>query len=191
VAVRVQREDFDVGAEITAMARGDHGIGGIASFLGVVRADKVAGGEAVADGAGVAAMTLEHYPGMTERQLAAIEAEARARWPLAASLIVHRYGRLEPGDNIVLVVCASAHRGVLRLRIPGRLAEDQGAVLEAGGDRPGRALGQGPGRGQRCGGAVAARVATCLPVSAYHRMELARACSSGEGCRKEIDHDGG
>ena len=110
MAVRVQREDFDVGAEITAMARGDHGIGGIASFLGVVRADKVAGGEAVADGAGVAAMTLEHYPGMTERQLAAIEAEARARWPLAASLIVHRYGRLEPGDNIVLVVCASAHR---------------------------------------------------------------------------------
>ena len=100
--IRVQREDFDVGAEIAALAPGRPGIGGIVSFVGLVR--DVAGGDRIA------AMTLEHYPGMTERALAAIEAEARQRWPLEATLIVHRYGRLEPGDRIVLVVTGSAHR---------------------------------------------------------------------------------
>ncbi len=100
--IRVQREDFDAGAEIAALTRGNAGVGGVAAFVGLVR--DVAGGEAVA------AMTLEHYPGMTEKQLTAIEAEARARWPLEASLVIHRYGRLEPGDRIVLVVTASAHR---------------------------------------------------------------------------------
>ena len=102
MAVRVQREDFDPGAEIEALIGGDHGIGGVVSFVGVVR-----------DTAGdsrIDAMTLEHYPAMTERQLAGIEAEARERWPLAASLVIHRFGRLEPGDRIVLVVTASAHR---------------------------------------------------------------------------------
>ncbi len=100
--IRVQREDFDIGAELDALAAGDNRIGGLASFVGLVR--DIAGEEAVS------AMTLEHYPGMTEKQLAAIEAEANRRWPLDASLIVHRYGRLEPGDRIVLVACASAHR---------------------------------------------------------------------------------
>jgi molybdopterin synthase catalytic subunit len=71
-------------------------------FVGVVRD--------VAEGERVSAMTLEHYPGMTEKMLAAIEAEALARWPLSASLIVHRYGRLAPGDRIVLVITCSAHR---------------------------------------------------------------------------------
>jgi molybdopterin synthase catalytic subunit len=100
--IRVQREDFDVGAELAALMRGKTTIGGVASFIGLVR--DIAGGRAVG------AMTLEHYPGMTERQLAEIEAEARQRWPLDAVLIVHRYGRLEPGERIVLVATASAHR---------------------------------------------------------------------------------
>ena len=100
--IRVQREDFDVGAEIEALTRGKTGIGGVASFIGLMR--DVAGGSAVS------AMTLEHYPGMTERELERIEAEARQRWPLIASLVIHRYGRFEPGDRIVLVATASAHR---------------------------------------------------------------------------------
>ncbi|WP_158046647.1 molybdenum cofactor biosynthesis protein MoaE [Skermanella pratensis] len=100
MAVRVQREDFDVGAELAALSEGNHGVGGVTSFVGLVREM----------GGGPSAMTLEHYPGMTERQLAEIEAEARRRWPLQATLIVHRYGRLEPGDRIVLVATASAHR---------------------------------------------------------------------------------
>lgn len=100
--IRVQTEDFDLGAELKALTDGNHGIGGLCSFVGLVR--DMAGGEAIG------AMTLEHYPGMTEKELARIEAEAQARWPLDATLIIHRYGRLEPGDQIVLVAAASAHR---------------------------------------------------------------------------------
>ncbi len=100
--IRVQREDFDVGAELAALSEGRTDIGGITSFVGLVR--DLAGGEAVS------AMTLEHYPGMTERLLGEIEAEALRRWPLSASLVIHRFGRLEPGDRIVLVATASAHR---------------------------------------------------------------------------------
>ena len=100
--IRVQSEDFDVGAELAALTGGNHKVGGLAVFVGLVR--DVAGGEAVG------AMTLEHYPGMTEKMLAKIEAEACERWPLEASLIIHRVGRLEPGDQIVLVATASAHR---------------------------------------------------------------------------------
>jgi molybdopterin synthase catalytic subunit len=100
--IRVQREDFDVGAEIARLTEGRHEIGGIVSFVGVVRD--------AAQGDRIGAMTLEHYPGMTEKKLGEIEAEARRRWQLDASLIIHRYGRLEPGDRIVLVVTASAHR---------------------------------------------------------------------------------
>ena len=102
MTVRVQRDDFDVGAELAALTQGKTSIGGVTSFLGLVRD--------MAGGAAVSAMTLEHYPGMTERQLEAIEAEARGRWPLDDVLIIHRYGRLEPGDRIVLVATASAHR---------------------------------------------------------------------------------
>jgi molybdopterin synthase catalytic subunit len=100
--IRVQQEDFDVGAEIARLTEGNHAIGGLAVFVGLVR--DMAACEPIG------AMTLEHYPGMTEKKLAEIEAEAQRRWPLEASLIVHRYGRLEPGDNIVLVACASPHR---------------------------------------------------------------------------------
>ena len=100
--IRVQREDFDVGKELEALTRDKTSIGGVTSFVGLVR--DVAGGEKIS------AMTLEHYPGMTEQQLAAIEAEAQRRWPLDAVLIIHRYGELKPGDRIVLVATASAHR---------------------------------------------------------------------------------
>ncbi|HYH23597.1 MAG TPA: molybdenum cofactor biosynthesis protein MoaE [Azospirillum sp.] len=102
MTVKVQREDFDPGAELDALTRGKTAIGGVTTFIGYVR--DLAGGESVR------AMTLEHYPGMTERQLEAIEAEARRRWPLDDVLVIHRYGRLEPGDRIVLVATASAHR---------------------------------------------------------------------------------
>ncbi len=100
--IRVQREDFDPGAEIAALTRARGDIGGVVSFTGVVR--EMAGDQKIGS------MTLEHYPGMTEKQLQDIEAEANRRWPLAASLIIHRYGKLLPGDRIVLVVTASPHR---------------------------------------------------------------------------------
>lgn len=102
MTVRVQREDFDVGAELASLSDGNHNVGGLCSFVGLVRD--------MNDGDGVSAMTLEHYPGMTEKMLERIEAEAHERWPLESSLIIHRHGRLLPGDRIVLVAAASAHR---------------------------------------------------------------------------------
>ena len=108
--IRVQREDFDVGHELDRLAAGDHTVGGIASFIGLVRDFNLQGGIPASSTDTVSAMTLEHYPGMTERKLAEIEAESNRRWPLSASLIIHRYGRLEPGDRIVLVATASPHR---------------------------------------------------------------------------------
>jgi molybdopterin synthase catalytic subunit len=98
--IRVQQEDFDIGAEIEALKAGRGDIGAIVAFIGTVRDQHGA----------VAEMTLEHYPGMTESELSRIEQEAQARWPLQACLIVHRVGTLQPGDNIVLVVTASEHR---------------------------------------------------------------------------------
>ena len=100
--IKVQREDFDIGAELAQLTNGNTKVGGLASFVGLVR--DLAGEDAVS------AMTLEHYPGMTEKRLAEIEAEARARWPLESVLIIHRYGTLEPGERIVLVATTSAHR---------------------------------------------------------------------------------
>lgn len=100
--IRVQAEPFDPATELDAFARDNNQIGAVATFTGRVRA--------AADGPRLVAMTLEHYPGMTERQLAAIVAEAEARWPLAASLIIHRVGRMIPGEAIVMVATASAHR---------------------------------------------------------------------------------
>lgn len=107
MAVRVQQADFDIGAELAALTQGNPAIGGVCCFTGLVRDLHPQAGEQAGT---VRALTLEHYPGMTERQLAAIEAEARVRWPLEACLIIHRYGRMEPGEKIVLVACASAHR---------------------------------------------------------------------------------
>lgn len=100
--IRLQQEDFDVGAELQALTAGNAEIGGVASFVGLVRD--------MTGGRGGGAMTLEHYPGMTEAMLRRIDEEARSRWPLEASLIIHRHGRLAPGDRIVLVATASAHR---------------------------------------------------------------------------------
>ncbi len=107
MSVSVQHEAFDVGGEIAALTRDNHNIGAVASFVGLVR-DMNAGNGSVAT---VSAMTLEHYPGMTENALEDIVAEARARWELLAVRVIHRIGRLEPGDAIVLVIVAAAHRG--------------------------------------------------------------------------------
>ncbi|KAA5607214.1 molybdenum cofactor biosynthesis protein MoaE [Roseospira marina] len=105
--IRVQQTVFDVGAEIAAFTQGTGRVGGVATFTGLVR-DYL--GE-VPDGAPpVRALTLEHYPGMTERQLERIEAEARRRWDLADVLVIHRFGRMAPGEPIVLVCTTSAHR---------------------------------------------------------------------------------
>ena len=100
--IKVQREDFDIGGEISRMTKDNTAIGGLSCFVGLVRD--------IADESKINSMTLEHYPGMTERQLETLEAEARQRWPLQDVLIIHRFGQLMPGDRIVLVVTASSHR---------------------------------------------------------------------------------
>ena len=101
--VRVQTADFDAGAEIAALRGADPRVGAVASFIGIVRD--------VNDGDSVKSLFLEHYPGMTERELERICAEARGRWDLIDTLVIHRVGDLRPTDQIVLVVVTSAHRG--------------------------------------------------------------------------------
>jgi molybdopterin synthase catalytic subunit len=103
MTVKVQIEDFDAGAEIARLRAGNPKIGAVASFVGIVRD--------VNDGESVAGLTLEHYPGMTEKALEAIVAEARSRWDIVDVTVVHRVGELKPTDQIVLVVVAGAHRG--------------------------------------------------------------------------------
>lgn len=103
IGVRVQPEAFDIGTEIAALTVGRTDIGAVVSFTGLVRD--------LSHGAAVEAMTLEHYPAMTEKALAAVAAEAAARWPLQGGIVIHRFGRLVPGDMIVLVMVASTHRG--------------------------------------------------------------------------------
>lgn len=100
--IKVQEQDFDIGAELASLTDGNTSVGGLGCFVGLVRD--------MANEEQISSMTLEHYPGMTEKQLAALEAEARDRWTLLDVLIIHRYGRLEPGDRIVLVGTTSAHR---------------------------------------------------------------------------------
>ena len=131
--IRVQEEDFDVGAEINKLTAGKSGIGGLAVFVGMVRD--------TAEGEDVRAMTLEHYPGMTEKKLKEIDAEAHKRWPLKATLVIHRYGELKPGERIVLVAAASSHRDAafeacrflidwLKTQAPFWKLEDKGAKAE-------------------------------------------------------------
>ena len=103
MTVRVQTADFDVGREIAALRAGDARVGAVASFVGTVRD--------VNDAAAVTTLTLEHYPGMTEKALEAIVAEARQRFDILDALVVHRVGELKPTDQIVLVVVTGAHRG--------------------------------------------------------------------------------
>ncbi len=102
MSVSVQREDFDIAAEMARLTAADPDIGAVVSFTGLVR-------QMTNDGP-ITAMELEHYPGVTERALEEITAEAEARWPLQGVRVIHRYGRLEPGDRIVLVLTASRHR---------------------------------------------------------------------------------
>ncbi len=102
MGVRLQREDFDVAAEVARLTRGRTDVGAVATFTGICRGSE-AGGE-------IAAMTLEHYPGMAEAEIMRHVEEAQARWPLLGVTVIHRYGRLVPGDNIVLVATAATHR---------------------------------------------------------------------------------
>jgi len=102
MSVSVQREDFDIAAETARLTAADRDIGAVVSFTGLVRE--------IAAGGPISAIELEHYPGMTERALEAIVAEAAARWPLRGVRVIHRYGPLAPGDRIVLVLTASRHR---------------------------------------------------------------------------------
>ncbi len=101
VTIRLQREDFDIAREIAAMSEGRTDIGAVVSFTGLCRAEGARG---------VTALTLEHYPGMAEREIASHVEQALARWPLQGVTVIHRVGRMVPGDNIVLVLTASAHR---------------------------------------------------------------------------------
>ena len=101
--IRVQQADFDLSHELAALRAGDGRVGAVVSFVGTVRD--------LNDGSIVSEMELEHYPGMTEKALADIVEQARARWPLLGVLVIHRVGPLAPLDQIVLVACTSAHRG--------------------------------------------------------------------------------
>jgi molybdopterin synthase catalytic subunit len=101
--IRVQTGDFDVSAELARLRAGNPKVGAVASFVGLVRD--------VNDGNAIAGMTLEHYPGMTEKALDAIVAEARGRWDIIDATVIHRVGALKPLDQIVLVAVAGAHRG--------------------------------------------------------------------------------
>ena len=103
MGVRVQTEDFDLSAEVAALRAGRPNVGAVACFVGTVRD--------VNEGAGVASMTLEHYPGMTERALAAIVERAKARFDIYETVVIHRVGELAPTDQIVLVAVTGAHRG--------------------------------------------------------------------------------
>lgn len=102
-AVRVQAEDFDVAVEVAQLRAGNAKVGGIVTFVGTVRD--------LNDGADVAEMELEHYPGMTEQAIEAIVEQAKARWPIYGALVIHRIGPLKPTEQIVLVAVTSAHRG--------------------------------------------------------------------------------
>jgi molybdopterin synthase catalytic subunit len=102
MTVRLQREDFDIGAEVARLTQGRTDIGAVATFTGICRDSN--------EGKGVTAMTLEHYPGMAEAEIASHVAEAENRWPLLGATVIHRYGRLVPGENVVLVVTTSPHR---------------------------------------------------------------------------------
>ena len=98
MTVRLQREDFDIGAETARLTRGRTDIGAVATFTGICRDD------------GIVAMTLEHYPGMAEAEISRHVEEAQTRWPLKGVTVIHRHGRLVPGENVVLVITASSHR---------------------------------------------------------------------------------
>jgi molybdopterin synthase catalytic subunit len=128
--IRIQREEFDAGAECTALSRANLQAGAVVAFTGVVRSDD-----------GLCALTLEHYPGMTEREIVRHINEAERRWPLFGVTVIHRIGRLTPGENIVLIAVTSAHRKTafeaaeflvdyLKTRAPFWKEEQRGAATE-------------------------------------------------------------
>src|ERR1700724_1389933 len=100
--IRLQREAFDAAAEMTALTRGRTDIGAVVTFTGICRADE--------NGEPIAALTLEHYPGMADAEIARHVEDARARWPLLGVTVIHRFGRITPGEDIVMVATASSHR---------------------------------------------------------------------------------
>lgn len=100
--IRLQKEPFDAGAEAAVLTRGRSDIGAVVTFTGICRGDE--------NGEPIAALTLEHYPGMAEAEIGRHVAEAERRWPLLGVTVIHRHGRIAPGENIVLVVTASSHR---------------------------------------------------------------------------------
>ena len=164
--VRLQREEFDAAAEAAALTRGRTDIGALVTFTGICR-----GAES---GEPIAALTLEHYPGMTEKALAGIVDEAKSRWDILDALVIHRVGELVPADQIVLVAVTSAHRGeafaacefimdYLKTRAPFWKKEatpdgvrwvDARALLEKRGDAGRRPLGRCADERRRCGGAL-------------------------------------
>ena len=153
--IAVQREDFDAGAEMRTLSSGNPAIGALAAFVGLVRD--------VNEDAAVGAMTLEHYPGMTEKAIAAIVAEAQERWQVLDCTVIHRVGELRPSEQIVLVAVASGHRGdafaacefimdYLKTRAPfwKKEATPEGARWVEARDADDQAAGRwsGPGRKQ-------------------------------------------
>jgi molybdopterin synthase catalytic subunit len=102
VTVRIQREPFDASAESTKLTRGRTDVGAVVTFTGICRGDE--------NGKPIAALTLEHYPGMAEQEITRHVEEAQGRWPLLGLTVIHRHGRITPGEDIVLVVTASSHR---------------------------------------------------------------------------------
>src|SRR5258708_7803857 len=102
VTIRIQKADFDIALEISALTKGRTDIGAVVSFSGICRDSE--------DGAAIAALTLEHYPGMAEAEIARHAETAMSRWPLTGLSVIHRVGRIVPGENIVLVLTASRHR---------------------------------------------------------------------------------
>ena len=127
VTIRIQQADFDIGREIAALTQGRTDIGAVVSFSGICRGSE--GSEAIA------ALTLEHYPDMAEAEIARHAETAMSRWPLTGLTVIHRVGRIEPGENIVLVLTASQHRQAAFRGggVPDGLPEGQRAVLEARG----------------------------------------------------------
>jgi molybdopterin synthase catalytic subunit len=102
VTIRIQEDDFDIAGEMAALTKGRRDVGAVVTFSGICRGSE--------DGASIAALTLEHYPGMAEAEIARHAETAMSRWPLTGIRVIHRVGRIAPGENIVLVVAASQHR---------------------------------------------------------------------------------
>ena len=139
ITVRLQREAFDAAAESDKLTHGRTDVGAVVSFTGICRGSE--------EGEPIAALTLEHYPGMAESEIERHVSEACARWPLMGATVIHRYGRIPPGEPIVLVINRSSHRLEAFSRIPDGFFKNAGAVLETGRNRAREKLGGREGDG--------------------------------------------